>query len=189
MLLEQFWKKILFQKKVSENCKTCQKFQRILSVISAFYLYSIYKNNVKLQSSWKHCKKQNHSRIRNNLADHQRHIFHPVTLLMKLCRRMQAFPRNDTFFSRVHFNLISAKKLSNQSVAKKTHFYEIISFDTHATANFPLSPILKYIKFSLKKPSFYFQKKRTFVLFEKSYHFSRILQRSCYYLVKQNFHG
>ena len=72
-------------------------------------------------------------------------------------------------FSKFKIFLISAKKPSIQ--VNKRHFYEIMSFDTHFLANFPPIAILKTHRFIHKNPSF--------VLFVKSYNFSRILRQIC----------
>ena len=76
------------------------------------------------------------------------------------------------------------KKFSIQ--VEKRFFNEIISFETHSTANLPPLAILKKDQIFFKKPSF-FQKNPNFERFEKSYYFSRILRQICDNLVIKKF--
>ena len=66
---------------------------------------------------------------------------------------------------------------------------EIISFDTHSTANLqPWTILEKNILFFSKKTNHFFEKIRTSNLLEKSYYFNRIRPQICYNLVLKNFH-
>ena len=105
--------------------------------------------------------------IKNKAATHHRHIFCFLTLLKIPFRRIKLFlsRKNTILFPNSKFYDF-CKKPSIQ--VQKRHFYEIISMDTHSTANSP--------------PNFY-QKTPNFVRFDKFYYFGRILRPICYNLV------
>ena len=99
----------------------------------------------------------------NNMAGgHHQHIFHPLFLLKRPFKKMKAF-----FFSKKNYHhqisiifpnlkfVDFCKKTSTQP--EKRHFYEIISFDTHSTANLSFVQLC----YNLVKRNFQKQNRRT----------------------------
>ena len=131
-----------------------------------------------------------HGLLTNKMAGYHRHILHLPIFVKKASEKMKTF-----FFSKKHFIIFS--NFSNfqnflifcqktSSVGWERHFYEIIPFDTHSTANLPPLSILKKIQvFFQKNPSIFPEKNPNFERFENSYYSSRILRQICYNLVKK----
>ena len=71
-------------------------------------------------------------------------------------------------------------------LGRNRHFYEMIPFDTHSTANLSPLSLLKKKQVFFRKTHFFSKKPPKFERFEKSHYFSRILQQICYNLVKKN---
>ena len=71
----------------------------------------------------------------------------------------------------------------NLTIKAEGHFQEIISIDTHSSANLPLLAILRRIQVFFRKSPTLFSKNTNFERFEKSYYFSHILWQICYNLV------
>ena len=90
-------------------------------------------------------------------------------------------------FLQISIFLILQKKHSIQF--EKRHYYEIMSFYTHFTANLPPLPIFKKIQsIFLKTHICFFQKTQIAYQFEKSYDFTGILlTANCYNLVMKIF--
>ena len=80
--------------------------------------------------------------ILKKAAGYYRHIFRPP-ILMKM-----PFERMKTFFFQLKIFYFFSKRTSQ--LKRKRPFQEIISFDSHSTANLPPLPILMKIRFVLK---------------------------------------
>ena len=100
-------------------------------------------------------------RVINKTAGGNRHIFRHLNLLQILLRRMKAFSRKNAiyFFPKLFF-FDFCKKPSIQ--LQKSHIYEIISFDTHSTANLSPSTISGKNSSFFQKQTFFFQKEKEF---------------------------
>ena len=103
----------------------------------------------------------------NKTAGHHRHIFCPLILLKISFRKMKAVfqIKNSSDFCKKPWIQV-----------EKRHIYEIISFDTHSTANLPHFLKSSKFKFFFRKNLFIF-KKRNSVRFVKYYYFCRLLRQ------------
>ena len=99
---------------------------------------------------------------------------------MKTCFLRKLFKDLLSIFLQLKNFPILQKNIEN--TVERTYF-DIISFDTHCTANKPLYRFWKnYI-------GFYSKKNPNFVRFEKSYYFSHILRQTCYKFVMKTFNS
>ena len=105
-------------------------------------------------------------------------IFFPLTLLKTPFRRWKRFLKKYYLFFQINIFFWFLQKTSIH--VENRNFYRLISFDTHTTANLLPLPILRKIKFFLKKNQI------SYVL-RKSYYNSRILRQFWYNLVIKNF--
>ena len=124
------------------------------------------------------------------MAGHQRHIFHPVVLLMIPFGKMKAFCQNKNclqqivlIFPNLNFFRFLQKKLSLQT--EKRHFYEIISFNTNSTANLSPLLILKKFKFFSKKTSILFKNTQILNVLRN---LNISIRQICHNLVVNSFH-
>ena len=85
--------------------------------------------------------------------------FTPPNFIKAAFRRMEAFFRKKTSNFLTFRNLKIFWFLQNFNLSGKTHFWKIIPFDTHYTANLPPLPIVKNSNF-LSKTMFFFKTKQ-----------------------------